>query len=80
MKNSESKKIRSAGVVEWFNDSRGYGYIRAEGDDRGIFVHYSSIVSDGFKTLAVGDRVLFDLVENKENVKKPIALNVKKMI
>ncbi len=52
----------SKGTVKWFNDSRGYGFItRPEGDD--LFVHFSAIVTDGFRTLAEGDEVEFELTE-----------------
>lgn len=63
------------GTVKWFNDSKGFGFIaREEGGD--VFVHYSSIKGDGFKTLAEGDRVSFD-VENGD--KGPKAVNVVKL-
>jgi cold shock protein len=48
------------GTVKWFNDAKGYGFIRqSSGDD--VFVHFSAIVGDGFRTLAEGDEVEFDL-------------------
>lgn len=48
------------GVVKWFNDSKGFGFIQQEnGED--VFVHFSSIQSEGFKTLAEGDKVRFDV-------------------
>lgn len=48
------------GKVKWFNDSKGYGFIeQSEGDD--VFVHFSAIVMDGFKTLAEGEEVEFEL-------------------
>ena len=48
------------GTVKWFNDAKGYGFIRqASGDD--VFVHFSAIVGDGFRTLAEGDEVEYDL-------------------
>jgi CspA family cold shock protein len=48
------------GTVKWFNDAKGYGFITHSGGDD-VFVHFSAIVSDGFRTLAVGDEVEFDL-------------------
>ena len=48
------------GTVKWFNDAKGYGFIAHSGGDD-VFVHFSAIVSDGFRTLAVGDEVEFDL-------------------
>ncbi len=48
------------GVVKWFNDSKGFGFIQQEnGED--VFVHFSAIQSDGFKTLTEGDKVKFDV-------------------
>ncbi len=50
------------GTVKWFNDAKGYGFIeRPDGDD--VFVHFSAIEGDGFKTLAEGDSLEFDVVE-----------------
>ncbi|SHK59533.1 cold-shock DNA-binding protein family [Desulfatibacillum alkenivorans DSM 16219] len=63
------------GTVKWFNDSKGYGFIeREEGGD--VFVHYSAISGSGFKTLAEGDRVSFDVEEGQ---KGPAAANVVKL-
>jgi CspA family cold shock protein len=60
------------GTVKWFNSRKGYGFIAtAEGND--VFVHYSSITSDGYKTLAEGDAVSFDIVQGE---KGPRAENV----
>ncbi len=63
------------GKVKWFNESRGYGFIELEeGGD--VFVHYSSIGGDGFKTLHEGDEVEFDVIED---AKGPKATNVTKV-
>ncbi|HPS54444.1 MAG TPA: cold shock domain-containing protein [Sedimentisphaerales bacterium] len=62
----------SKGTVKWFNPKKGYGFIAAE-DGRDIFVHYGSITGDGFKTLAEGDSVSFDIAEGE---KGPRAENV----
>jgi len=60
------------GTVKWFNSRKGYGFIAAvDGND--VFVHYSSITSDGYKTLAEGDVVSFDIVQGE---KGPRAENV----
>lgn len=55
--------MRNTGRVKWFNDSKGFGFIDVEGKNQDIFVHHSSIVSDGFRTLAEGDRVSFEISE-----------------
>ncbi len=62
------------GTVKWFNESKGYGFITSD-DGSDVFVHYSSIQGDGFKTLVEGDKVSFD-VEKGE--KGPKAVNVVK--
>ena len=62
----------SEGKVKWFNPRKGYGFIATE-DGRDIFVHYASISGNGYKTLAEGDSVSFDIVEGE---KGPRAENV----
>ncbi|HXS11430.1 MAG TPA: cold shock domain-containing protein [Acidobacteriaceae bacterium] len=50
------------GVIKWFNNAKGYGFIgRQDGPD--LFVHYSSILQDGYKTLREGDEIEFDVVQ-----------------
>lgn len=55
------------GKVKWFNDAKGYGFIERDGQ-KDIFVHYSSIVQDGFKTLKEGERVSFEIVEGPKGL------------
>ncbi len=63
----------SNGIVKWFNDRKGFGFIEQEnGPD--IFVHHSGIVSNGFKSLNEGDQVTFDI---EDGPKGPSAKNVK---
>ncbi len=62
------------GSVKWFNDSKGFGFIQQD-DGPDVFVHFSAITMDGFKTLQEGDRVTFDIVEGQ---KGPQAANVQK--
>ena len=56
------------GTVKWFNPRKGYGFI-ATLDGRDIFVHYASIAGDGYKTLAEGDLVTFDIVEGEKGLR-----------
>jgi len=60
------------GTVKWFNAEKGFGFISIEGEDD-VFVHFSAINSDGFKTLEEGQEVQFDVVEG---AKGPQAANV----
>lgn len=61
-----------AGTVKWFNAEKGYGFIKDE-EGKDIFVHFSSINSDGYKTLEEGQKVTYDLVESDRG---PQAKNV----
>jgi CspA family cold shock protein len=63
------------GTVKWFNESKGFGFITAE-DNQDVFVHYSSIQGNGFKSLAEGDAVSFDI---EKGPKGPKAINVTKI-
>lgn len=59
--------MRSTGNVKWFNETKGFGFITTEsGED--VFVHYSAIQGGGFRTLAEGARVEFDLVEGPKGL------------
>jgi len=63
------------GKVKWFNPEKGFGFIETE-EGRDVFVHYSSIQAEGFKTLDEGQRVEFDIVEGSRG---PQASNVVKL-
>ncbi len=65
----------ASGTVKWFNPDKGYGFIaREDGDD--LFVHYSEIQMEGFKTLTEGQEVVFDITEGQNG--KLQASNVRK--
>ena len=66
----------SYGTVKWFNNDKGYGFIENEDSGDDIFVHFSSIQIDGFKTLKEGQRVSFDIEDDPKNVDKKRAANV----
>lgn len=63
------------GVVKWFNDAKGYGFIATD-EGREVFVHYSAIVMEGRKTLREGQRVEFEITEGP---KGPQATNVQRV-
>jgi CspA family cold shock protein len=67
--------IMNDGIVKWFNDAKGFGFIEME-DGREVFVHYSNLQVEGFKTVSEGEKVTFDLYEDKNG--RPTALNVKR--
>lgn len=60
--------IMAKGTVKWFNESKGYGFITKE-DGGDVFAHYSAIEGNGFKTLAEGDKVSFDVVNGDKGPK-----------
>lgn len=64
------------GTVKWFNESKGFGFIANDegGDD--VFVHFSGIATSGFKTLAEGQKVSFDIESDPKNSSKLRAVNV----
>ena len=69
------EKEMENGTVKWFNESKGFGFIeRDNGED--VFVHFSAITGDGFKALADGDKVEFDVVKGPKGLQ---AANVKKV-
>jgi len=63
------------GQVKWFNDAKGYGFITQEGGED-VFVHYSAIQAQGFKSLAEGDRVEFEVTRGPKGLH---AANVRKI-
>ena len=64
----------ATGTVKWFNDAKGYGFITPDEGSKDVFVHHSSIVADGYKSLAEGAKVEF---ETQEGQKGPEATNVR---
>jgi CspA family cold shock protein len=72
----EVPSMRTIGKVKWFNDAKGFGFITPENGQKDCFVHHSAIQGKGFKSLAEGERVEFDVVQGQ---KGPAAENVTKI-
>jgi CspA family cold shock protein len=68
--------MKNTGRVKWFNDTKGFGFITPDGGAKDCFVHHSAIQGNGFKSLAEGDRVEFEIVQSQ---KGPAASNVVKI-
>ncbi len=64
----------ATGTVKWFNESKGFGFITPEDGSKDVFVHFSAIASEGFRTLAEGQQVTFDV---EDGPKGPQATNIK---
>ena len=65
-----------SGTVKWFNDSKGFGFLTRDDGEKDVFVHYSAIQGDGFRSLTEGQRVEFDVVDGQ---KGPAAENVNRL-
>lgn len=59
----------SLGTVKWFNEKKGFGFIIPEGKDIDVFVHYSEIKTNGFRTLEEGEKVEFELLEGEKGAR-----------
>ena len=71
----EEGSVMATGTVKWFNDAKGFGFITQEGGE-GVFVHYSAVQAQGFKSLAEGDRVEFEVTRGPKGLQ---AANVRKV-
>jgi len=65
--------IMATGTVKWFNESKGFGFITPDDGSKDVFAHFSAIASDGFRTLAEGQQVTFDV---EDGPKGPQATNI----
>jgi cold shock protein len=66
--------IMTTGTVKWFNEAKGFGFITPSEGSKDVFVHFSAIASEGFRTLSEGQQVTFDI---EDTPKGPQAVNVK---
>ena len=66
----------ASGTVKWFNDAKGFGFITPDGGGKDVFVHQTAIQAEGFRSLAEGDKVEFEV---KKGPKGPQAANVRKV-
>lgn len=66
----------NTGTVKWFNEAKGFGFISNDDGSGDVFVHFSSIVSDGFKSLTEGQKVSYDVEPDPKDSRKQRAANV----
>ena len=66
----------NTGTVKWFNEQKGFGFITGDADGKDVFVHFSAIVGDGFKTLKEGHKVTFDTEADPKDASRMRAVNV----
>jgi CspA family cold shock protein len=61
--------LMAKGTVKWFNDAKGFGFLRTEETDQDVFVHHTAIVAEGFRTLNQGETVEFEMIESPKGYK-----------
>src|SRR5258708_2570549 len=72
----ENERMSKTGKIKWFNDAKGFGFVTPDDGSKDVFVHFSSIQGEGFKSLAEGDKIEFEVQESE---KGPKAANVRKV-
>lgn len=64
----EEYSVMATGVVKWFNNAKGYGFVTPDQGDQDVFVHFSAITMEGYKTLKEGQRVQFEISEGPKGL------------
>jgi CspA family cold shock protein len=75
-KQEETAKNMATGTVKWFNDTKGFGFITPDGGGEDVFCHHTAIVAEGFRSVAEGQKVEFDVTRGPKGLQ---ASNVRKM-
>lgn len=65
---SEEYSVMATGVVKWFNNAKGYGFVTPDEGEQDVFVHFSAITMEGYKTLKEGQKVIFDITEGPKGL------------
>ena len=65
---NERRRFMATGTVKWFNDSKGFGFITQDGGGEDVFVHHTAIQADGFRTLAEGQKVSFEVTRGPKGL------------
>ena len=73
-------ELRQTGKVKWFNENKGYGFILSDDGARDIFVHYSEIRDDGYRTLAEGETVEYELMDSPKGPQAKSVLRNQKVV
>ncbi len=73
LRSERNTALRTSGTVNWFNDEKGFGFLTRDDGEKDVFCHFSAIQGEGFKSLAEGQKVEFDVVQGQ---KGPAAENV----
>ncbi len=75
-----NSELRQTGKVKWFNENKGYGFILSDDGARDIFVHYSEIRDDGYRTLAEGETVEYELMDSPKGPQAKSVLRNQKIV
>ncbi|AEP36852.1 cold-shock protein [Taylorella asinigenitalis] len=77
MSENSTSSNRVIGTVKWFNDTKGFGFVTPEGSNEDLFIHFSSIQMDGFKTLKENQKISFEITEGPKGKQ---AINIQPVV